>query len=58
MFEHVVQLLQVSVFGVPDDEARLRMVCKLDLETGIEGDALGYRHDIVLAGARSTPFGR
>ena len=43
--------------SVPDEEARARMVCRLDLETGVEGAALGYRHDIVLAGARSTPFG-
>ena len=43
--------------SVQDEEARQRMVCKIDLQAGIEGDALGYRYDIVLAGARSTPFG-
>jgi protocatechuate 3,4-dioxygenase beta subunit len=44
--------------SVPDDAARRRMVSTLALETGVEGIALGYRFDIVLAGARATPFGR
>jgi protocatechuate 3,4-dioxygenase, beta subunit len=44
--------------SVPDEEARRRMIATLALETGLEGIALGYRFDIVLAGARSTPFGR
>ena len=43
--------------SVPDPEARKRMICTLDLKTGIEEIALGYRYDIVLAGARSTPMG-
>jgi len=43
--------------SVPDERARERMICALDLQAGIEGDALGYRYDIVLAGAKSTPFG-
>jgi len=43
--------------SVPDEAGRKRLICTLALETGIEGDALGYRYDIVLAGARSTPFG-
>jgi protocatechuate 3,4-dioxygenase, beta subunit len=43
--------------SVPDEKARERMVCKLALETGIEGMALGYRFDIVLAGALATPLG-
>ncbi|HET7403312.1 MAG TPA: protocatechuate 3,4-dioxygenase subunit beta [Usitatibacter sp.] len=43
--------------SVPDERARQRMVSSLDLETGIEGIALGYRFDIVLAGAKSTPLG-
>jgi protocatechuate 3,4-dioxygenase, beta subunit len=43
--------------SVPDEKARQRMVCSLALETGIEGIALGYRFDIVLAGARATPLG-
>ena len=43
--------------SVPDEQARQRMVSTLDLETGIEGIALGYRFDIVLAGAKSTPLG-
>lgn len=43
--------------SVSDPAARARMICTLALETGIEGIALGYRYDIVLAGARSTPMG-
>jgi protocatechuate 3,4-dioxygenase beta subunit len=43
--------------SVPDESARRRMIAKLDLHTGIEGIALGYRFDIVLAGAKSTPLG-
>ena len=43
--------------SVPDEAARKRMISTLALETGIEGVMLGYRFDIVLAGARSTPFG-
>jgi protocatechuate 3,4-dioxygenase beta subunit len=43
--------------SVPDEQARKRLISTLSLETGIEGDALGYRFDIVLAGAKSTPFG-
>jgi hypothetical protein len=33
------------------------MICALDLEAGVEGIALGYRFDIVLAGAKATPLG-
>ncbi|HEX4332059.1 MAG TPA: protocatechuate 3,4-dioxygenase subunit beta [Usitatibacter sp.] len=43
--------------SVPDADARKRMICTLDLKTGIEQIALGYRFDIVLAGAKSTPMG-
>jgi protocatechuate 3,4-dioxygenase beta subunit len=43
--------------SVPDAAARTRMVATLDLQSGIEGIALGYRFDIVLAGAKSTPMG-
>ena len=43
--------------SVPDPQARKRMVSTLHLESGIEGIALGYRFDIVLAGANSTPLG-
>lgn len=43
--------------SVPDEAARARMVCALDLEHGIEEVALGYRFDIVLRGAKSTPMG-
>ena len=41
--------------SVPDEAARRRMISTLSLETGVEGVKLGYRFDIVLAGARSTP---
>ena len=43
--------------SVPDAAARQRLVSTLELHSGIEGVALGYRFDIVLAGARSTPLG-
>lgn len=43
--------------SVPEEKARARMISTLHLETGIEGIALGYRFDIVLAGARATPLG-
>jgi protocatechuate 3,4-dioxygenase beta subunit len=43
--------------SVPDAKARERLICRQHLETGIEMIALGYRFDIVLAGARSTPMG-
>jgi protocatechuate 3,4-dioxygenase beta subunit len=43
--------------SVPDEAARKRLHAALSLETGIEGIALGYRFDIVLAGAKSTPLG-
>jgi protocatechuate 3,4-dioxygenase beta subunit len=43
--------------SVPDENARKRMIATLDPRAGIEGIALGYRFDIVLAGAKSTPLG-
>ena len=43
--------------SVPDEAARKRLISTLSLETGVEGIALGYRFDIVLAGAKSTPLG-
>jgi protocatechuate 3,4-dioxygenase beta subunit len=43
--------------SVPDEGARRRMISALALQSGVEGVALGYRFDIVLAGAKSTPFG-
>jgi protocatechuate 3,4-dioxygenase beta subunit len=43
--------------SIPDARARERLVCTLVPEAGIEGIALGYTFDIVLAGARSTPLG-
>jgi protocatechuate 3,4-dioxygenase beta subunit len=43
--------------SVASEKARRRMVSALHLQTGIEGIALGYRFDIVLAGADATPLG-
>ena len=43
--------------SVPDPAARKRMIATLALESGIEGIALGYQFDVVLAGAKSTPLG-
>ena len=43
--------------SVTHEQARQRMVCDLDLESGIEEVALGYRFDIVLRGAKATPMG-
>jgi protocatechuate 3,4-dioxygenase beta subunit len=42
--------------SVPDPAARERLIATFDVRTGVEGIALGYRFDIVLAGARSTPM--
>ncbi len=43
--------------SIPDAKARERLICTQHLQTGIEMIALGYRFDIVLAGASSTPMG-
>ena len=43
--------------SVPDEQARQRLICTLSPESGLEGIALGYRFDLVLAGASSTPLG-
>lgn len=43
--------------SVPDEAARHRLVSQLHLESGVEGVSTGYRFDIVLAGAKSTPTG-
>lgn len=43
--------------SIPDAAARERLICRQDLQAGIEMIALGYRFDIVLAGAKSTPLG-
>jgi protocatechuate 3,4-dioxygenase beta subunit len=42
--------------SVPDEQARMRMVSKFDLELTRPEWALGYRFDIVLRGRNSTPF--
>ncbi len=43
--------------AIPDAAARERLLCSLDLESGIEGVMTGYRFDIVLAGSQATVFG-
>jgi protocatechuate 3,4-dioxygenase beta subunit len=43
--------------SVPVEAARKRLICTLAMESGIEGNALGYRFDIVLSGAQATPLG-
>jgi protocatechuate 3,4-dioxygenase, beta subunit len=42
--------------SVPSDEARSRLVARLDWETTIPDEALGYRFNIVLRGREATPF--
>jgi protocatechuate 3,4-dioxygenase beta subunit len=42
--------------GIPDEEARQRLVSSFDLSLTEPEWALGYRFDIVLRGRRSTPF--
>jgi protocatechuate 3,4-dioxygenase beta subunit len=42
--------------SVPCDEARSRLIAKLDWETTIPEMALGYRFNIVLRGRDATPF--
>ena len=37
--------------------ALTRMVSRLAIETGVEGIAIGYTFDIVLAGSKATPMG-
>jgi len=44
--------------GVPDEQARLRLVSSFDWETTTPEYALGYRFDIVLRGRNSTPMER
>jgi protocatechuate 3,4-dioxygenase beta subunit len=42
--------------GVPDEEARQRLVARFDLEVTEPEFALGYRFDIVLRGRAATPM--
>ena len=42
--------------SIPDERARLRLVSRFDLDLTQPEWALGYRFDIVLRGAQSTPF--
>jgi protocatechuate 3,4-dioxygenase beta subunit len=44
--------------GVPDDEARGRLVSKLSMDVTKEDWALGYVFDIVLRGPKQTPMER
>jgi protocatechuate 3,4-dioxygenase beta subunit len=42
--------------SVPSDEARARLIAKLDWETTIPEVALGYRFNIVLRCREATPL--
>lgn len=42
--------------SVPDPKARARLLAAYDPAVGVEGQALGYRFDIVLRGRDATPF--
>ena len=42
--------------GIPDADARARLVSTFDLAITEPEWALGYRFDIVLRGRRATPF--
>jgi protocatechuate 3,4-dioxygenase beta subunit len=42
--------------SIPDVEARRRLVSTFDIELTLPEYALGYHFDLVLRGARSTPF--
>lgn len=42
--------------GVPDARGRQRLICTYDHDLTHPGFALGYRFDVVLCGARMTPF--
>jgi protocatechuate 3,4-dioxygenase beta subunit len=42
--------------SIPDEEARRRMISRLDMDRSEPGFALAYAWDIVLRGRRDTPF--
>jgi protocatechuate 3,4-dioxygenase, beta subunit len=42
--------------SVPSDEARGRLIARLDWETTVPDEAIGYRFNIVLRGRDATPF--
>jgi len=42
--------------SVPNDEARTRLIARLDWEATVPEEALGYRFNIVLRGREATPF--
>ena len=42
--------------SVPDAQARQRLICTLDMDTGVPDVALGYRFDLVLRGREQTPM--
>jgi protocatechuate 3,4-dioxygenase beta subunit len=41
---------------IPDEDARARLVARLDMGASLALDTLGYRFDIVLRGRRQTPI--
>jgi protocatechuate 3,4-dioxygenase, beta subunit len=42
--------------SIPDEAARHRLVCKLDMSVTEPEWALGYRFDVVLRGRDATPM--
>jgi len=47
-------LLDPIFNSVPDAQARARLICTLDMDTGVADVSLGYRFDIVLRGRAQT----
>ncbi len=42
--------------SIPDEAARTRLVCQLDMNVTEPEWALGYRWDVVLRGREATPM--
>jgi len=42
--------------SIPDEAARIRLVCQLDMNVTEPEWALGYRWDVVLRGREATPM--
>ncbi len=48
--------LDPIINGIPDEQARQRLISNYVHELTQEGWALGFRFDIVVCGSRMTPF--
>ena len=55
-FENDPLFFQDPIFNSVPADARQLLICRLDIENTIPDVALAYRFDIVLRGARQTPF--